>query len=79
MHKINEPWTANVVGRLHRYGISQTELARKCGYAPQYLSQILHGKKEFKTEESYQKARSVIFCALAEIEKEVKNERRLSN
>lgn len=79
MHKMNEPWTANVVGRLHRYGISQTELARKCDYAPQYLSQILNGKRQFKSEEAYKNAQAVIFCALTEIEEEVKNERRLSD
>ena len=29
MHQLHEPWTANVIGRMHRYGISQTELERK--------------------------------------------------
>ena len=75
MHKMNEPWTANVVGRLHRYGISQTELARKCDYAPQYLSQILNGKKIFSTEESKLKARRTIFAGLNQLEKEIQNER----
>lgn len=79
MHKMNEPWTANVVGRLHRYGISQTELARKCDYAPQYLSQILNGKKKFKTEESKINTRKVIFAGLNKLEKEIQDERRLSD
>ena len=71
---MNEPWTANVVGRLHRYGISQTELARKCDYAPQYLSQILNGKKEFSTYESKAKVKRIIFDALSALEKEVRDE-----
>ena len=79
MHKMKEPWTGNVVGRLHVYGISQTELARRCDYAPQYLSQILNGKKEFSTEESLAKAKRIIFGSLSELEQEVRNERRLSN
>ena len=74
MHKMNEPWTANVVGRLHRYGISQAELARECGYAPQYVSQILNGKKEFTTEEAKEKCKRIIFDSLSSIEQEVKHE-----
>lgn len=79
MHKMNEPWTANVVGRLHRYGISQTELARKCDYAPQYLSQILNGKKEFSTDEARFKVKRIIFDSLHDLEQEVQNERRVSH
>ena len=74
MHKMNEPWTANVVGRMHRYGISQTELAKKCGYTPQYVSQILNGKKIFTSEESKVKVRGTIFEALVKIEAEVRHE-----
>jgi transcriptional regulator with XRE-family HTH domain len=76
---MNEPWTANVVGRLHRYGISQTELARKCDYAPQYLSQILNGKKEFSSEESIARVKRIIFDSLSELEQEVRDERGLSD
>lgn len=75
MHQLHEPWTANVVGRMHRYGISQTELARKCGYAPQYVSSILNGKKEFTTDEAKSKVKRIIFDSLTAIEQEVQNER----
>lgn len=76
MHKINEPWTANVVGRLHRYGIKMDELARKCGWSPQYLSMILNGKKTFANETSKKKARRTIFDSLYRLEQEVSNEYR---
>lgn len=76
MHQLHEPWTANVIGRMHRYGISQTELARKCGYAPQYVSSILNGKKEFSSEESKAKVKRIIFEGLNSIEKEVRYEHR---
>ena len=76
MHKINEPWTANVVGRLHRYGIKMDELARKCGYSPQYLSMVLNGKKEFASEQSKGKCKRIIFDSLCQLEREVANEYR---
>lgn len=75
MHKINEPWTANVVGRMHRYGIKGDELARKCGWTPQYLSMVLNGKKKLSTE-AVEKARAVIFANLSTLEREVQNEYR---
>lgn len=75
MHKLNEPWTANVVGRMHRYGIKGDELARKCGYSPQYLSMVLNGKKEFSTDEAKTKCRCTIFNGLSELEQEVQYER----
>ena len=74
MHKLNEPWTANVVGRMHQYGISQSELARKCGYAPQYVSQILNGKKRFSSNESKMKVMKVIFEGLSILEREIEHE-----
>lgn len=76
MHKLNEPWTANVVGRMHRFGIKADELARKCDYSPQYLSQVLNGKREYKSDEAKIKVRRVIFDSLHEIEMEVRNEYR---
>ena len=75
MHKMNEPWTANVVGRMHRYGIKGDELARRCGYSPQYLSMVLNGKKEFSSDSSRLKVRRKIFESLHFLEQEVRNER----
>lgn len=76
MHKLNEPWTANVVGRMHRYGIKSDELARECGWSPQYISQVLNGKREYKTEEARNKVKRIIFDSLHQIEKEIRNEYR---
>lgn len=76
MHKLNEPWTANVVGRMHRFGIKSDELARKCDYSPQYLSQVLNGKREYKSEDAKKHVRMVIFNSLHELEMEVRNEYR---
>lgn len=76
MHRLHEPWTANVIGRLHRYGIKMEELARKCDYSPQYLSMILNGKKTFASDEAKYKAKRVIFAGLSELEMEVMHEYR---
>lgn len=73
-HQLHEPWTANVVGRMHRYGIGQGELAKRCGYTEQYISQILNGKREFKSEEARTKVKRKIFDNLRVIELEVMNE-----
>ena len=74
MHKMKEPWTGNVVGRMHVYGIKNDELARRCGYSPQYLSMVLNGKKEFGSEASRLKVRRKIFDSLHFLEMEVRNE-----
>ena len=76
MHQLHEPWTANVVGRLHRYGLKMDELARKCDYSPQYLSQIINGKRDFKSDDAKAKAKRVIFAGLSELELEVIHEYR---
>lgn len=76
MHKLNEPWTANVVGRMHRYGIKGDELARKCDYSPQYLSQVLNGKRDYKSEEAKEHVQRIIFDSLENIIKEVEDEYR---
>ncbi len=76
MHKMNEPWTANVVGRMHRYGIKGEELANKCGYSPQYISMVLNGKKQFASEEAKSRAKRIIFNGLHQVEREVRNEHR---
>lgn len=75
MHQLHEEWTANVVGRMHRYGIKGDELARRCQYSPQYLSMVLNGKKEFGSKAAKQKVRRKIFESLHFLEKEIENER----
>ena len=69
MHKMKEPWTGNVVGRMHVYGIKNDELARRCGYSPQYLSMVLNGKRPVT-----QNTKDVIFVSLSSIEQEVRHE-----
>lgn len=46
----NEDWTADVVGRMHKYRITNVQLAEACGYTPAYLSTVLNGKKTFESE-----------------------------
>ena len=75
MHKLNEPWTGQVVGRMHTFGIKGDELANKCGYSPQYLSMVLNGKKKFASQEAKLNVKKVIFDGLAQIEQEVQYER----
>lgn len=40
-----DDWTAEVVARCHHAGITMSDLARACDFAPAYLSQVLHKKK----------------------------------
>lgn len=64
MHKTNEPWTAHVVSRMHRYGIKNYELASICNYTEGYISEVLHGRKKFKSEESYNRTKNWIVGSL---------------
>lgn len=66
----NENWTANVVGRLHLHKITQVQLAKRCGYSAPYLSTVLNGKKEFKSETSKIKTKMKIMSALEALEDE---------
>lgn len=40
-----EKWTAEAVGKMHVYGISQAELAEKLGVGRTYLNKILNCKE----------------------------------
>lgn len=62
--KVNEEWTAEVVGRMHRYRISNAELAQECGFSGAYLSTVLNGRKEFSSAESKEKTKDTILRAL---------------
>lgn len=75
MQVLNEDWTADVVGRMHKYRVSNSELAARCvyketgdgvvkSYSPAYLSTVLNGKKTFENEDSARKTREVIQSAL---------------
>ena len=60
--QLNEEWTARVVGRMHKYRISRTELASKCHYSLTYISLVLNGNY------AKQKTREKIERNLKEIE-----------
>lgn len=75
---LNEAWTAEVVGKMHRYRITNIELADRCvykitddgekkSYTRQYISAILNGKKEFGDEDAAQKTKRRILSALDEL------------
>ena len=64
----NEDWSAEVIGQMHKYRITSIELAEACaeytdpadkatnrskaGISAPYLSQILNGRKDFKSPEN---------------------------
>lgn len=62
--ELRELWTAEVVGKMHRYGITQKQLAKRCWYTPSYISQVLNCKKEFSCEESKERTKTHIIDAV---------------
>lgn len=71
--KLNEEWTGIVVGKMHQWGITNTELAQKCGYTAQYISMLLNGKKTFQTKDAKEKTKNRVMGGLSEIIEEVSN------
>ncbi len=69
--KLKEEWTADVIGKLHRLDATQAELAKLCGYTPQYLCMVLNGKKIFESEYAKICTKRRINRALAELEREI--------
>lgn len=65
---LNEDWTADVVGRMHRCKISNTMLAQECNYSAAYLSTVLNGKKALHDKES---TKDRIYKALERIESRI--------
>lgn len=68
--RFNEHWTVEVVGFMHKYRITNKELADKCGLAAPYISTVLNGKKVFASEKSKERLVKRIFSALKELERE---------
>lgn len=68
---LNETWTADVVGRLHRLRVTNEKLANECGYNPRYLSAVLNGKKDFGSDEAKNKTKEKIYAALDRLEKQI--------
>ncbi len=71
---LNEDWTAEVVGRMHRFRITNLTLAEACGYSAAYLSTVLNGRKQFESEDAKLKTKDRILNALAEIESKIEVE-----
>ena len=71
--KLNEEWTGIVVGKMHQWGITNSELANRCGYTTQYISMLLNGKKAFTSIKSKEKTKNHVIGALEEIIEEVSN------
>jgi len=67
---LNEDWTADVVGRMHRFKIKNEQLAQECGYTAAYLSTVLNGKKEL-SDKGKEETKDRIFKALERIESRI--------
>lgn len=65
---LNEDWTADVIGRMHKYRITNLQLAETCGFTAAYLSTVLNGRKQFKSASSKEETKDKILQALAELE-----------
>ncbi len=70
----NEDWTADVIGRMHKFRITNVQLAAECGYTPAYLSTVLNGRKTFESEDTKQRTKDKILNALKRIEVTVSSE-----
>jgi len=45
-------WSGNVVGAMHRCGITQTQLADSCGMSRKYLCMVLNSEEPRQTTQS---------------------------
>lgn len=70
---LNEDWTADVVGRMHRCKISNAQLAVECEYSAAYLSTVLNGNKVFENDETKEKTKNRIMDALTRLESKIMN------
>ncbi len=72
---LNADWTVDIVGQMHKYRITNAQLAQECdnsrgesygktGYTPAYLSAVLNGRKQFKSEAAEENTIRVIKEAL---------------
>lgn len=40
-----DPWTGNLIGRMHNEGVTAAELAEEIGCTKAYVSMIFHGSR----------------------------------
>lgn len=75
---LREDWTAHVAGQMHKYRISNSELAGRCvwktdadgkvkTYSPAYLSTVMNGSKVFENDSAAQRTKEIILSALDEL------------
>ena len=64
----NEDWTADVIGRMHKFRITNVQLAGECGYTPAYLSTVLNGRKTFESDDTKERTKGKILEALERLE-----------
>ena len=69
--ELRELWTAEVVGKMHRYGITNKMLAKKCWYTPSYISMVLNGKKEFSSEEAKERTKNHIIATVDKLANDI--------
>ena len=67
---LNEDWTADVVGRMHRCRITNAQLAQESVYSAAYLSTVLNGNKDLSAD-GKEKTKDNIIKALERIEARV--------
>lgn len=72
---LNEDWTAEVVGRMHRFRITNLALAEACGYSAAYLSTVLNGHKQFESEDAKLKTKDRILNHQGYFSQDVKTRR----
>ena len=75
MKRLNEQWTADIVGTLHYLNSTHTEFAYYMGITPQYLSSILNGKKIFESDYAKNACRKRIETALKSYKEEIESGR----
>lgn len=44
--KMDKLWRGRLVGEMHLHGISRRDLSRALGYSPQYVTAVLHGRRD---------------------------------
>ena len=42
---LNEEWSSELIGRMHRHKIKANVLAKQSGYTAAYVSMLMNGKK----------------------------------
>ena len=71
---MNEDWTVDVVARMHKYRITNQQLADRCEYTATYLSMLLNGRRQLESDAAKEATQQRILTALEELEAEALEE-----